>query len=188
MMQISIALRMMLGVATCAFALSGVASAEASVETIAGKIEWGLWVDAAGCEHWWSDGGTEGFMVARVNPANGKPVCRAKRACLTAGADALFPTGSAILSDDGRRKLTDFFLQEGNVTFGIDGHTDSRGGTAANLELSRQRAAAVGDLGRSLGAKVDREEGMGEAHPLVPNTSAANMQKNRRVEVVCYQR
>lgn len=186
--HISIALRAIVGATALAVAASGVVSAETAGDEIAGKIEWGLWVDADGCEHWWADGGQEGFMVGRVNPRTGKPVCREKRACLTASTDALFETGSATLSDDGRRALTDFFLQEGNVSFGIDGHTDSRGTSASNLELSRQRAAAVGDLGRSLGATVDRQEGMGEGHPLVPNSSAANMQKNRRVEVVCYQR
>lgn len=188
MVQMAIALRTMLGAATVSVAMSAAAFAETSKDDIAGKIEWGLWVDADGCEHWWADGGQEGFMVDRVNPETGKPVCRVQRSCLTASADALFATGSAILSDDGRRRLSDFFLQEGDVSFGINGHTDSRGADASNLALSRQRAATVAELARSLGAQIDREEGMGEGHPLVPNDTAANMRKNRRVEVVCYQR
>ncbi|MEQ8367128.1 MAG: OmpA family protein, partial [Roseicyclus sp.] len=28
--------------------------------------------------------------------------------------------------------------------------------------------------------------GYGERRPVAPNTSAANMQQNRRVEIVCY--
>ena len=29
-------------------------------------------------------------------------------------------------------------------------------------------------------------DGFGERRPIAPNNSAANMQKNRRVEIVCY--
>ena len=57
---------------------------------ISGKIDWGLWVDADGCQHWWADGGTEGYMVPRRNPDTGKPVCTRQRSCLTESADAFF--------------------------------------------------------------------------------------------------
>ena len=52
--------------------------------------------------------------------------------------------------------------------------------------LSQRRAKAVADVARSVGAVVEREIGFGERQPVAPNDSAANMQKNRRVEVVCY--
>ena len=35
---------------------------------VTGKIEWGVWIDADGCQHWWADGGTEGYMVPRRDP------------------------------------------------------------------------------------------------------------------------
>lgn len=54
------------------------------------------------------------------------------------------------------------------------------------MSLSQRRAKAVADVARSVGAVVEREIGFGERQPIAPNDSAANMQKNRRVEVVCY--
>ena len=39
------------------------------------RIDWGIWIDPDGCMHWWADGGAEGYMVDRVNPRTGMPVC-----------------------------------------------------------------------------------------------------------------
>jgi flagellar motor protein MotB len=36
------------------------------------------------------------------------------------------------------------------------------------------------------GAVVERAIGFGELRPVAPNDSAANMQRNRRVEIICY--
>jgi outer membrane protein OmpA-like peptidoglycan-associated protein len=67
----------------------------------------------------------------------------------------------------------------------VEGHTDDRGTAAHGLVLSRQRARAVADwLGRhGLDRARIRTRGYGEADPVVPNTSAANRQRNRRVVV-----
>ena len=42
---------------------------------VTARIEWGLWIDADGCQHWWADGGLEGYMLDRVDPKTGRPVC-----------------------------------------------------------------------------------------------------------------
>ena len=39
------------------------------------RIQWGIWMDRDGCQHWWADGGSEGYMVERVSPETGKPIC-----------------------------------------------------------------------------------------------------------------
>lgn len=66
----------------------------------------------------------------------------------------------------------------------IEGHTDSRGSDSYNLDLSNRRALAIRKFLVDRGIERDRldAEGFGELSPLLPNTSAENMEKNRRVE------
>ena len=153
---------------------------------VAGKINWGIWVDDDGCQHWWADGGLEGYMLDRVDPKTGKPICLAKNTCLTENTDTLFETDSARLTSDGRRRLGDFFSKAGAFGYAIYGHTDARASDEYNMDLSDRRAKAVGDVARQVGAVVERQIGFGERQPIADNSSAAGMQKNRRVEVVCY--
>jgi outer membrane protein OmpA-like peptidoglycan-associated protein len=152
---------------------------------VSGKIEWGLWIDADGCQHWWADGGTEGYMVPRRDPKTGKPVCLKTTNCLTQGSDTFFATGSATLTAAGRSELETFFRQSPSFSFSIAGHTDSRGSDAYNQGLSEARARSVGDVARSVGAVVDSEVGFGETKPVASNGTASGMAKNRRVEVLC---
>lgn len=66
----------------------------------------------------------------------------------------------------------------------VEGHTDSQGEEAPNLELSRRRAAAVVRylIARGVAAERLAAEGLGESKPLVDNATAAGRAKNRRVE------
>lgn len=66
----------------------------------------------------------------------------------------------------------------------ISGHTDSRGTAERNKTLSKDRAQAVVDYLISKGVSSSRMTyaGYGSEKPVVPNTSEANMQMNRRVE------
>jgi outer membrane protein OmpA-like peptidoglycan-associated protein len=136
--------------------------------------------------HWYADGGLEGYMVERVNPRTGRPVCLKKNTCLVENTDTLFATDSARLTPQGRARLDRFFREAGAFGYAIYGHTDSRASDEYNMGLSQRRAASVAAVARQAGAMVEREIGFGERSPLVPNSSAANMAKNRRVEVVCY--
>jgi outer membrane protein OmpA-like peptidoglycan-associated protein len=153
---------------------------------VAGKIQWGAWVDDDGCMHWWADGGMEGYMLDRVNPKNGKPVCLKKNTCLVENTDQLFVTDGHRLTASGLRRLEDFFRGAGAFGYAIYGHTDSRASDEYNMRLSERRAKAVADVARAMGASVERQIGFGERNPIASNSSAAGMAKNRRVEVVCY--
>jgi outer membrane protein OmpA-like peptidoglycan-associated protein len=159
--------------------------AMAQDQAVTGKIEWGLWVDSDGCQHWWADGGTEGYMVPRRNPKTGKPVCMKPVSCLTEGTDTYFATASATLTATGRSQLETFFRQTGAFAYSIAGHTDSRGSDAYNQSLSEARAAAVAAVAQSVGAVVDSVQGFGESQPAASNASSSGMAKNRRVEVFC---
>ncbi len=70
----------------------------------------------------------------------------------------------------------------------IGGHADSRGSVAYNQGLSEARARSVMDYliknFPTLKPEQYTAKGYGELKPLVPNTSALNMAKNRRVEFV----
>ncbi len=181
------ALRMILGGAALAVGLSVATGAMAqSAPEVTGKIEWGVWVDDDGCMHWWADGGLEGYMVPRRNPHNGKPVCLKKNTCLVENTDTLFATDSATLTASGRSRLKSFFQQAGAFGYAIYGHTDSRASDEYNMRLSKNRARAVANVARSVGGTVERELGFGEREPVASNSTAAGMQKNRRVEVICY--
>lgn len=68
----------------------------------------------------------------------------------------------------------------------IEGHTDSSGSEAFNLDLSQRRADAVKQLLVQNGIADDRIEsvGKGEAHPVASNANEAGKAKNRRVDII----
>ena len=68
----------------------------------------------------------------------------------------------------------------------VIGHADSDGTRAHNQELSERRAESVKAYLLRQGVQPVRvlTAGRGEDQPLVPNTSAANKAKNRRVQIV----
>ena len=178
-------LRRALSVLVAGICLSAAPMAMAQDQAVTGKIEWGVWVDRDGCQHWWADGGTEGYMVPRRNPKTGKPVCLKQVSCLTESTDTYFATASATLTASGRSKLETYFRQTGAFSYAIAGHTDSRGSDSYNQGLSEARAAAVAAVAQSVGAVVDSVAGYGESQPAATNGTAKGMAKNRRVEVLC---
>ncbi len=172
--------------AALAFGTAAVAQdSDPADREVTGQIEWGVWVDADGCMHWWADGGTEGYMVPRRDTKTGKPVCLKQASCLTESTDALFATASASLTAAGRSRLEKFFRQSASFSYAITGHTDSRGSDGYNQDLSNRRAKTVADVARSVGAVVDSEAGRGESQPAASNATAAGMAQNRRVEILC---
>lgn len=68
----------------------------------------------------------------------------------------------------------------------VEGHTDSTGSDAYNVELSRRRAEAVRDAlieGRIAPSRI-LAEGYGSAYPVADNDTEQGRAKNRRVEIV----
>ena len=143
-----------------------------------------IWVDPDGCEHWVMDDGAEGYMTPHTT-RQGIPVCRRGDVCGVMEADQFFATDKYNISAQGRARLANFFQSTGAVSYIITGHTDSRASDAYNMRLSYNRANAVARIANQVGAKIADVRGYGERMPAVPNNSAANMAKNRRVEIIC---
>lgn len=73
-----------------------------------------------------------------------------------------------------------------NETVMIAGHTDSDGSAEYNLQLSQRRAQSVCNYlidNHGINAEQLFVKGFGESQPVVENSSAANKQQNRRVEL-----
>ena len=143
-----------------------------------------IWVDPDGCEHWVMDDGWEGYMTPHVN-RQGIPVCRRGNVCGVMNSDQLFATDSPHINAAGRQHLMSFFQSTGAISYIITGHTDSRASDEYNLALSLRRANAVAASAAQSGARIADVRGYGERLPKASNNTAAGMQQNRRVEIIC---
>ncbi|NRB16298.1 MAG: OmpA family protein [Rhodobacteraceae bacterium] len=94
-------------------------------------------------------------------------------------AARLEPSSTALLDT-----LYDIVSRCPDLVIEIGGHTDSQGKASWNLGLSQQRATAVSDYLQAKGIAQARMNvaGYGETKPLVPNNTAQNRAKNRRIE------
>lgn len=103
--------------------------------------------------------------------------------------DITFATDSARLTPVIRtnlRALATHLKKYPNSTVQVVGHTDNTGSAAYNLNLSRQRAAAVTQVLVNNGISPSRitSIGRGEDVPVASNLSAEGRAQNRRVEIV----
>ena len=84
------------------------------------------------------------------------------------------------------KSIADVLKENPDIKIKIEGHTDSDGDAAANLELSKLRADAVKkQLSTGFGIETARMQtaGAGENIPISPNDTPANKATNRRVEI-----
>ena len=101
-----------------------------------------------------------------------------------------FDTNSAQLRPDSLTAIAEIakLLKENpSLRLAVVGHTDTEGAWAANMDLSRRRAAAVvQDLVAANGLAPTRlmPVGVGAAAPVADNRSEQGRAKNRRVELV----
>jgi OmpA-OmpF porin, OOP family len=85
------------------------------------------------------------------------------------------------------KEIANVLNENADVRVKIIGHTDSDGDDAANMELSKKRAAAIKNaLTKDFGISASRMEtdGKGESQPAVKNDTPENKAQNRRVEFV----
>ncbi len=132
------------------------------------------------------------FLVSNIRIAVGAPDLRSK--LLTEGKlvsyGIYFDVNKDVVKPESYGTLKEIaaVLNENpGVRVKIVGHTDSDGGEAPNLDLSKRRAASVkSELVKTFGIDASRLEadGKGETQPVAPNDTPANKALNRRVEFI----
>ena len=103
--------------------------------------------------------------------------------------DVLFDSGKSELRPEAREalaKLSGIVLNYPSLRLGIEGHTDSVGGSDFNLVLSEKRANAVRDYLVVQGLEPSNlsAQGYGMDRPVEDNGTPEGRQKNRRVEII----
>jgi outer membrane protein OmpA-like peptidoglycan-associated protein len=105
-----------------------------------------------------------------------------------------FATDSAEILPDSTPLLTeiaDVLLRNPDIRrVEIQGHTDSVGDDSHNMDLSQRRADSVRQWLVAAGVEPERltSQGYGETRPLVPNITAGNRARNRRVQFMITER
>jgi outer membrane protein OmpA-like peptidoglycan-associated protein len=103
--------------------------------------------------------------------------------------DVLFDFGKYDLRTEAREKLaklSGIVLGHPGLNLAVEGHTDNVGNDEINQKLSDQRAAAVRGylIEQGLAPASVTAQGFGKSSPVLDNSTPANRQKNRRVEIV----
>lgn len=102
--------------------------------------------------------------------------------------NVFFDTDSDIIdpsSESELNRLAVFLKQNPTVKLGIDGHTDNRGDSNYNMDLSRRRARSIVEFLVEAGIDQDRLEarGFGDTKPKADNSTAEGRALNRRTEM-----
>ncbi|HEX5660320.1 MAG TPA: OmpA family protein [Polyangiales bacterium] len=109
---------------------------------------------------------------------------------ITLSGGVLFASGKSELLPSAQAKLSEvanaLTQNSPDATIVVEGHTDSQGNEAFNLDLSTRRATAVRDYLATHGVAQDRirAEGLGFSRPIADNKTTEGRANNRRVEIV----
>ena len=101
----------------------------------------------------------------------------------------LFASNKAELLSTAQAKLdavADALKNQDDRKMVVEGHTDSQGTEASNLDLGQRRAQSVRDYLVSKGVKPEAisASGIGQGRPVADNKSPEGRANNRRVEIV----
>ncbi len=131
-------------------------------------------------------------LISNVRIAVGNPDMRSK--LITEGKLVTYGIYFDVNSDKVKpesyptiKSIADILKENPGVKIKIIGHTDSDGNDAANLDLSKRRAASVKSelVGTfKIDASLIDTDGKGESQPIAPNNTTANKALNRRVEFI----
>ncbi|MGA2607715.1 MAG: OmpA family protein [Terriglobia bacterium] len=117
--------------------------------------------------------------ISQVLASTGKYVSHAIQ--FDTGSDQLRPESMNVI-----KEVAAALQKQPALKLRIEGHTDSTGDAAKNLDLSKRRAESVKGALVKLGISPDRltTEGFGQTKPLAPEDTPQGRAENRRVEFV----
>jgi outer membrane protein OmpA-like peptidoglycan-associated protein len=152
-------------------------------------------VASEGCPDTDGDGVTDNVDKCPTKPGTaankGCPEIKieTKKAIEQAAKNIFFETSKDVLkteSYDDIDRLVKILKEYSEASVTIEGHTDSDGDPAKNLDLSQRRADAVVVYMLSKGISPERMKavGFGDTRPKVQNNSVLNKATNRRVEIL----
>jgi len=140
---------------------------------------------------------TSGYAVTTASSAPCPAMTAAPAAAPMAALEPLKMTLAGVAFDFNKAtikpkfygELDQFAGQLANRAYGsvtVSGHTDSVGGDAYNLRLSKRRAEAVAAYLAKRGVDGSKMtvQGFGKTQPIADNKTKAGQAQNRRVEVV----
>lgn len=103
--------------------------------------------------------------------------------------DILFDVGKSVIKAESFttiNRIASFMKEHQDISFRIDGHTDSDGSAEFNQKLSEDRAKAIRAALIKFGIRENRldAKGWGEEKPIATNLTAEGKSLNRRVEFI----
>ena len=117
--------------------------------------------------------------ISQVLLSTGKYVSHAIQ--FDIGSDRLRPESINVI-----KEVAAALQKQTELKLRIEGHTDSTGDAASNLDLSKRRAESVKGALIKLGISADRltTDGLGQTKPMASNDTPQGRAENRRVEFV----
>ncbi|MFH1861392.1 MAG: OmpA family protein, partial [bacterium] len=125
---------------------------------------------------------SEGIVLQTTTNGKDQVILRLIGLKFASGSSEIRPEDFSLLS-----RVQQAIQEFPNCRIELQGHTDSQGGEAANLELSKKRADSVRKyLIKNLQLEEDRitAVGYGEDKPVASNDTATGRAQNRRIDVI----
>ena len=179
--------------------LSQSASDPVSVRTAEDLIEFYLPAESEGAEApaTRSLGGNRGIAGVRKGKSQNETPDEAAQSGQLDFQNIVFDSGSFLVPSSSYRQLDEIGIALStlvnrfpDMTFVIEGHTDSLGGTKFNQELAYNRAKAIKLFlvaEHSINSEKLTAVGIGEIEPIASNSSTESRAKNRRVSIISRQ-
>lgn len=133
-------------------------------------------------EKWRAPSGSSGLIEKKIKLKKIRP------GASIAARGITFKTGSSKLTReayDEIRSIRKLMADNPGISISVEGHTDSVGNAASNLQLSLGRAQAVREALTGMGVKKKRMRvrGFGSRRPVASNETAEGRSLNRRTEI-----